>query len=43
MKPLDRRMEALKQLLELDRPTSKSMAYSEWPSPPIINYSTLLA
>ena len=37
LKPLDRRMEALKQLLELDRPTSKSLAYSEWLEPPKIN------
>jgi structure-specific endonuclease subunit SLX1 len=28
--PLHRRMIALKQLLELDRPTSKAKAYSEW-------------
>ena len=29
-KPIERRMEALKTLLSLDRPTSKAMAYSEW-------------
>lgn len=34
MLPLDRRMKALTQLLALDRPTSKSVPYSEWPSPP---------
>jgi structure-specific endonuclease subunit SLX1 len=28
--PLHRRMIALKQLLELERPTSKAKAYSEW-------------
>lgn len=32
--PLHRRMIALKQLLELERPTSKAKAYSEWPVPP---------
>ena len=32
--PLQRRMTALKQLLDLERPTSKAMPYSEWPSPP---------
>jgi len=34
--PLKRRMIALKQLLELERPTSKAMAYSEWDTPPNI-------
>jgi structure-specific endonuclease subunit SLX1 len=34
MKPLERRMIALKQLLELERPTSKAKAYSEWTEPP---------
>ncbi len=29
-KPIERRLEALKTLLSLDRPTSKAMAYSEW-------------
>ena len=32
--PLHRRIIALKQLLELDRPTSKAKAYSEWTEPP---------
>ena len=32
--PLHRRMIALKQLLELERPTSKAKAYSEWTEPP---------
>lgn len=35
MHPLKRRLVALKQLLALDRPTSKAKAYSEWPSPPV--------
>ena len=30
MKPLERRMNALKQLLALERPTTKAKAYSEW-------------
>ena len=35
MFPLERRMKALKQLLALERPTSKDLAYREWPvSPP---------
>jgi predicted GIY-YIG superfamily endonuclease len=37
MKPLDRRIAALKQLLSLERPTTKAKAYSEWSSPPIVN------
>ena len=32
--PLHRRMVALKQLLALDRPTSKAKLYTEWPEPP---------
>jgi structure-specific endonuclease subunit SLX1 len=34
MHPLQRRMTALKQLLQLERPTSKAKAYSEWAEPP---------
>lgn len=34
--PLERRMLALKQLLALDRPTSKAKLYSEWEQPPIV-------
>jgi len=34
MFPLERRMKALKQLLALDRPTSKAKPYSEWGSFP---------
>jgi structure-specific endonuclease subunit SLX1 len=33
-KPLERRIMALKQLLALDRPTSKAKAYSEWANMP---------
>jgi structure-specific endonuclease subunit SLX1 len=32
--PLERRVKALKFLLDLERPTSKAKAYSEWPIPP---------
>lgn len=34
MKPLEKRMIALKQLLNLDRPTSKAKSYTEWKTPP---------
>ena len=37
-KPIDRRLEALKQLLNLDRPTTKALYYSEWDVPPNIIY-----
>ena len=37
MLPLERRMKALEQLLSLERPTSKAIAYSEWPEKPIVN------
>ena len=35
--PLHRRIVALKQLLSLERPTSKAIKFSEWPEPPKIN------
>lgn len=38
MFPLERRMRALKELLSLERPTSKAITYSEWPSPPEIHW-----
>ena len=38
--PLERRMLALKQLLALERPTSKAVAYTEWPAPPQVNIET---
>lgn len=31
MHPVERRIRALKALLALDRPTSKAMAYADWP------------
>ena len=38
MNPLERRMLALERLLELDRSTTKAIPYSEWSTPPQINY-----
>jgi predicted GIY-YIG superfamily endonuclease len=35
---LDRRMHALHKLLELERPTTKALAYSEWVSLPEIHF-----
>lgn len=35
--PLERRMIALQQLLALERPTSKAILYTDWPSPPVVN------
>lgn len=40
MFPLERRMRALKELLALERPTSKAVAYSEWPALPEVNLET---
>jgi structure-specific endonuclease subunit SLX1 len=40
MNPLERRLCALKDLLELERPTSKAKAYSEWESEPQVNLET---
>jgi structure-specific endonuclease subunit SLX1 len=37
-KPKERRLEALKKLLELDKPTSKAELYSNWEKPPNIVY-----
>jgi len=34
MFPLERRIKALIQLLKLDKPTSKSVPYSEWSTKP---------
>jgi structure-specific endonuclease subunit SLX1 len=36
MNPVERRLRALKDLLALERPTTKSIPYSEWPVPPEI-------
>jgi structure-specific endonuclease subunit SLX1 len=35
--PLQRRMMALRTLLSLERPTTKAVAYSEWPAPPQVH------
>lgn len=40
MNPLHRRMIALKQLLSLDRSTTKAVPYIEWPTPPNIVFET---
>ena len=40
MNPLERRMKALKQLLALERPTSKAKAYTEWATPPEVHLET---
>lgn len=37
MNPLERRIKALKELLALERPTSKAIAYSEWSAPPEVH------
>ena len=34
MFPLERRIQALKQLLSLEKPTSKAIMYTEWTTPP---------
>jgi structure-specific endonuclease subunit SLX1 len=38
MNPLERRFKSLKELLSLEKSTSKAIAYSEWLTPPIINW-----
>jgi structure-specific endonuclease subunit SLX1 len=40
MKPIERRLEALKQLLALERPTTKALAYTEWPAAPEVHLET---
>lgn len=40
MFPLKRRIDALKELLALERPTSKAIAYTEWPAPPEVHLET---
>jgi len=37
MNPLERRIAALKDLLALERPTSKALSYLEWSSPPEVH------
>lgn len=43
MQPLKKRMVALKQLLDLERPTQKAKAYTEWTSPPAIQWESDVA
>ena len=43
MDPLLRRMKALKELLSLERPTSKAKAYSEWECSPEVIFGDDLA
>jgi structure-specific endonuclease subunit SLX1 len=38
MDPLERRFLALKQLLSLEKSTTKAIPFSDWPSPPVINW-----
>lgn len=40
MFPLERRINALKVLLELPQSTSKAIPYSEWETPPQVNIET---
>ena len=40
MNPLERRMKALKELLSLERPTSKAKLYKEWETPPEVHLET---
>lgn len=40
MFPLERRLKALKELISLERPTSKAMCYNEWENPPILHFET---
>jgi structure-specific endonuclease subunit SLX1 len=35
--PLERRMKALQQLLDLEKPTTKALAYKEWTNPPEVH------
>lgn len=37
MFPLERRMSALQTLLELERPTTKALAYTEWETKPLVH------
>ena len=40
MNPLERRILALKQLLDLPSSTTKAIPYSEWPEPPEVHLET---
>ena len=43
MDPLTKRMTALKELLNLERPTTKAKAYSEWPTLPEVVFQDDIA
>lgn len=38
IKPIEKRLQALEELLQLERPTSTAMLYSEWENSPNIVY-----
>jgi structure-specific endonuclease subunit SLX1 len=40
MNPLNRRLTALKNLLALERPTTKAIPYEEWSAPPEVHLET---
>ena len=40
MNPLERRITALKMLLDLPKPTTKAIPYTEWPAPPEVHLET---
>ena len=40
LKPLEKRILALKDLLDLPQSTSKAIPYSQWPSPPEVHLET---
>ena len=40
MQPLERRLRALKQLIELPQSTSKAIPFKEWLTPPEVHYET---
>ena len=40
LNPLERRIKALKELLSLERSTSKAIPYKEWPTPPEVHLET---
>jgi predicted GIY-YIG superfamily endonuclease len=40
MNPLERRMKALRDLLSLDKATTKAIPYVDWPSPPEVHLET---
>jgi predicted GIY-YIG superfamily endonuclease len=43
MRPVERRLKALAQLLTMERPTTKAKAYTEWEAPPNIIWGDAVA